>query len=108
MFFLDDETKEQLEKAAKEFSGNGTTLESALGAVLMGRMYGWRVLKMMHSPATYRQYEKILGIKFRDICKEETKLSRKNVGMKIVAKWNNFWDVVRGVHKVKDKGHIEQ
>lgn len=107
MFFLDDETKEQLEKAATEFKGNGTTLESALGAVLMGRMYGWRVLKMMHSPATYRNYEKILGIKFRDICKEETKLTQRNMGMKIAAKWNNFWEVVRGTYKVKDKGHIE-
>ena len=107
MFFLDDETKEQLEKAASEFHGNGTTLESALGAVLLGRMYGWRVLKMIHSPATYRKYEKILGIKFRDICKEETKLTQKSLGMKIAAKLNNFWDVVRGVQKVKNKGHIE-
>ena len=106
MFNLDDETKEQLEKATREYLGNGNTLESALGAVFVGRVYGWRVLKMMHNPTTYANYEKILGIKFRDICKEETKLTQKNVGMKIVAKWNNFWDVVRGTYKVKDKGHI--
>lgn len=107
MFNLDEETKEQLEKAVKEFQGNGTTLESALGAVLFGRAFGWRVLKMMHNPSTLRKYEKILGIKYRDICKEETKLTQKNVGMKIVATAKNFWEVVRGTHPVKDKGHIE-
>ena len=107
MIKLDEELKNQLEEAVKNYQGNGNTLETALGAVLMGQMFGWRVLKMMHNPTTYSKYEKILGIKFRDICKEETKFTQRNVGMKIVAKLQNFWDVVRGTYQVKDKGHIK-
>ena len=107
MINLDDELKSQLENAVKNFQGNGTTLESALGAVLMGQMFGWRVLKMIHNPTTYRKYEKILGLKFRDISKEETALSKRNVGMKAADKLKAFWEVVRGTQQVKDKGHIK-
>jgi len=106
MFRLDEETMEQLDKAMKEYKGNGITLESALGAVLIGQVYGWRVLKMMHNPTTYAKYEKILGIKYRDICKEETQYTKRNAGMKVAAKLKIFWEIVKGQHKVKDKGHL--
>lgn len=106
MIRLDDETIEQLEKAMIEYKGNGLALESALGAVLIGQIYGWRVLKMMHNPTTYAKYEKILGIKYRDICKEETKHTHRNTGMKVAKKLKMFWEIVKGQHKVKDKGHL--
>lgn len=107
MINLDNETIEQLEKAMKEFKGNGLALESALGAVLIGQIYGWRALKMMHNPTTYAKYEKILGIKYRDICKEETKYTHRNTGMKVAKKLRIFWEIVKGTHKVDKKGHYE-
>lgn len=107
MINLDEELKEHLEKAIKDFRGSATTLESALGAVLIGQTFGWRMLKMIHNPSTYSKYEKILGIKFRDYCKEETKNTQRNVGMKAAVKLKAFWEIVRGTLHVKDKGHIK-
>ena len=91
----------------KEFRGVGTTLESALGALIIGQYFGWRVLKLMHNPATYRRYEKTLGIEFKNVCPEITELGKKkSIGYAITEKLGSFWAVVMGRRKVPEKGMI--
>ena len=104
---LSEEQEQIILKNIKEFRGVGTTLESALGAMIMGQYFGWRVLKILHNPFTYRSYEKILGIKFQDVCPETTSYSEtKSVGYAITQKLGSFWAVVMGRRKVADKGKI--
>jgi|CXWL01.1.fsa_nt_gi hypothetical protein len=104
---LSTEQEQVLLMNIKEFRGVGTTLESALGALIMGQYFGWRVLKILHNPLTYRRYEKILGIKFQDVCPETTHYSEtKSVGYAITQKLGSFWAVVMGKRKVADKGKI--
>ena len=96
IFNIDEKTQQIIVDAASKFKGRGTTLESALGAVTLGQLYGWRVLKMIHNPSTYSKYEKLLGIQFKDVCPETTKLSKRNGGFKIADKLNSFWAIVKG------------
>ncbi len=105
---LSEEQEQIILKNIKEFRGVGTTLESALGALIMGQYFGWRVLKILHNPLTYRRYEKILGLSFQDVCPETTGYSEtKSVGYAITQKIGSFWAVVMGKRKVEDKGLIE-
>lgn len=90
-----------------DYTGLGTTLGSAVGALVVGQHYGTRVLRMMHSPGTYRKYERILGVRFDDLCPESTHLSEKNTGFSVAEKLGAFWDVVMGRNKVEKKGWIE-
>ncbi len=90
-----------------EFSGLGNRLGAALGALVLGQHYGTRVLRMIHSPSTYRKYERILGIRFEDFCPEDTHLSGKNWGFKAAKRVGAFWDVVMGRNKVEKKGWID-
>jgi hypothetical protein len=104
---LDDATEQRILQNMKEFRGIGTTLESALGALIIGQFFGWRVLKLMHNPATYRKYEKVLGIEFKEVCKEITEFGeKKSIGYAITKKLGSFWAVVMGKRKVADKGLI--
>ena len=89
------------------YRGPGTTLESALGALIIGRHYGWRVLRMMHSPSTYSKYEKLLGVEFKTVCPEDTDLSQRSIGMRVAVKLKSFWAVVMGREKVDNKGVLE-
>lgn len=93
-------------RAIATYRGGGTSLESALGALVLGQHYGTRALRMIHSPSTYRKYEKILGIRFEDICPQYTPLSRRNIGIRFAQKLGAFWDVVMGRRKVDNKGHF--
>jgi hypothetical protein len=104
LLVLDEQTEQVILQHMKEFNGIGTTLESALGALVLGQYFGWRVLKMLHNPATYRRYEKALGISFKDVCPEITDLGKqKSVGYAITEKLGSFWAVVMGKRKVPEK-----
>ena len=103
---LDPEVEQQIIKSIEEYRGQGPVLGSALGALIVGQHYGWRVLKMFHNQSTYSKYEKILGIKFAELCDERTKLSRKSIGLAVADKICSFWAVVRGEVKVENKGML--
>lgn len=107
LLVLSEEQEQIILKHMREFSGIGTTMESALGALIMGQYYGWRVLKLLHNPATYRKYEKVLGVEFKDACPEITELGKKkSIGYAITDKLQSFWAVVMGKRKVEGKGEI--
>ncbi len=108
LLVLDEETEQRILQNMKEFRGVGTTLESALGALVLGQFFGWRVLKILHNPATYRKYEKVLGIEFKTLCPEITEYGqKKSIGYAITEKLGSFWAVVMGKRKVADKGLID-
>jgi hypothetical protein len=107
LLVLDEEAEQIILQQMREFRGIGTTLESALGALILGQYFGWRVLKLLHNPATYRRYEKALGIEFKNVCPEITELGKKkSIGYAITEKLGSFWAVVMGKRKVPEKGMI--
>lgn len=104
----DPETEKRIRTAIANFRGPGPTLGSALGALVMGQHYGYRGLRMMHSPSTYRKYERVLGgIKFEDVCPELPPLGNRIVGIRVAKKLGAFWDVVMGRRKVENKGYVD-
>ena len=94
-------------ESISNYRGLGTTLESALGALVVGQHFGWRVLKMLHNPSTYRKYEQILGVSFQEVCPERTKLTKKSMGVKAADKLESFWAVARGKKQIPNKGMLE-
>lgn len=95
------------ENALAGFVGQLDELESALGMLLMGHHFGWRVLYLIHSKKTIRKYEDILGVKIRDIFPEEGPSSYRSTGLAFAKKASNFWKVVSGEEKIPDKRKAE-
>ena len=58
------------EEAIAEFRGDLCQLEAALGMLRMGHHFGWKVLYIIHSKKTVRNYEDILNIRIRDVFEE--------------------------------------
>ena len=102
MFQLSEKHQEIFERKIRTFKGDMTVLESAIGSLVLGQYYGWRVLRMCHSSRAWNKYEKIIGLKFKEVCPEYTVISERNVGIKISRKINSFWAVVQG--KVNNEG----
>lgn len=100
---LTDEQNKELAARCEEFKGQITTLSAALGAIHVGQIFGWRVLKIIHSPATLKKYEQIIGLKYEEICPETTESSMRNVGYRVSQKIGGFWKVVLGQVKVDNK-----
>lgn len=86
-----------IDRATDAFHGDLDELERAIGMLMLGRHYGWRVLMLMHSQATIRKYQKILGIdNLRDVLPEVGVLAGRSRAWRLVEGTSNFWRVVRG------------
>lgn len=96
-----------IKKLSEEYVGDLGVLESAVGAVLIAQLYGWKVLRMCHGSNAYAKYERMLGIKFKDECPETTKLSRKSLGLWAAERINDFWAVVKGAQPGRSKEIVE-
>lgn len=105
----DEEVIAHLDKVAQEFRGDFIQLSSAIGAFWLGRVYGWRVLRIVTSSSTYTRHQRVLGLDFKKELPRETAYSHKSVGYKLVTMAGKFWEVVKGTHSInpKDKAQLE-
>ncbi|CAG4885096.1 conserved protein of unknown function [Georgfuchsia toluolica] len=100
----DKQLVELIDKTIKGFQGNTDSLASAIGYLMIGRKFGWRVMYFMHSQSTVRKYEKILDLKSEDVMPEEGIWARKAIAYKAMKAVSNFWKAVKGeVAGVKSK-----
>lgn len=94
--FTDAELIKLIDKSIMKFHGNSEELENAIGALMLGRKTGWRVLFLIHSPKSIKKYESILGVEFRDILPEEGPKAKDSVAWKVAQTVTNFWKLVKG------------
>lgn len=92
----DKQLVDLIDKAIKEFSGNSDSLSGAIGYLMIGRKFGWRVMFFMHSQATVRKYEQILDIKSQEVMPEEGPLAKKAAVYQAMKTVSNFWKGVKG------------
>ena len=92
--------KEIEANAIINFSGDLCQLEAALGMLRMGHHFGWRVLYMIHSKRTIRNYESILDIKIRDVFDDLGPSSYRSTGLNLANRFSNFWKVAGGEIKI--------
>lgn len=104
----DEELLEHIAHVIKKFGGIASTCETAIGALFIGKAMGWEVLYLLHSQATIRKYEKILGLKYKDQMEANTELSRKSYVWGWAKKFNAFWSAVRGLEKNVDRTKLEK
>lgn len=106
-----DETLRRLNQieqlAIAKFVGDIGELESALGMLRVGQQYGWRVMYLIHSKATIRKYEEILGISVKEEFPEEGPSAMRNNGYRLFKKLGNFWKIVSGEQKIEDKRQVD-
>ncbi len=91
-----NELEEIAKKASIDFKGQLPSLETAIGAMYVGQLYGWKVLRIIHGSNAYSKYEKILDVKFKNICPDRGPLAEKSVGIRIADAAGGFWKVATG------------
>lgn len=91
-----EELVAHIDKMIEEFKGDAPELIAAIGTLMVGRVYGWKVLRIITSSKSYSKYQRVLGMEFKDYLPATTKFSDRSLGFKIVTNLNNFWEVVQG------------
>jgi hypothetical protein len=85
---------EIVDDACEAYIGDVTILETAIGALVVGRLFGWHCLRLIH-PASFKKYERILLIKFRDELPERGPFADKVNAMKMFDQATAFWRVAK-------------
>jgi hypothetical protein len=92
---------------ASSFVGPIDELESAIGMLFLGRLFGWKVLVLVHNKRTIRKYEGILGIDVRKDFPEVGPLGSKSVGLDLAEKAGQFWKAVSGDFRLPERRDIQ-
>jgi hypothetical protein len=90
----DKQLVEIIKDACFAYEGDCGVLESAIGALCWGRLVGWHGLRVLHSSRTFKNYEAILGVKFREILPPRTDHSRRMNGIRMADNLGKFWQVI--------------
>jgi hypothetical protein len=86
-----------LDERVREYKGDITELERAIGAVFVGRQMGWKVLLLVHDRKTIKRYEETLDLEFREPNMPDVgEYAHKSVAWSAVQKVASFWRAVKG------------
>jgi hypothetical protein len=96
-----------IDKQVREFEGDLTQLERAIGALIVGRQFGWKVLLLVHDRKTIDKYGKILDIDFKEVLPAEGKFAHKSLGWAASQKVASFWKAVKGEYPEVKSVHIK-
>lgn len=92
----DAELVAHLDRIAIEFKGSINELESAIGFFMVGRIFGWKPLVLIHDKSTVKKYEKIIQLNFREELEPAGEYAEKCNAYRAVLKVSSFWKAVKG------------
>jgi hypothetical protein len=79
-------------EAWRDFEGQLEVFESAVGALMLGRLAGFDALRVVHGSRTLRRYEGVLcGISFKERLEPRTKDSMRVNGLRRAVEFKQFW-----------------
>jgi len=85
----------KIEEVSAAFVGQLDDLQAAVGMLAVGRLYGWRVTRLISSKRHWSVACKLFG-DLKELLPPEGVLAHKSVGLEIVDKAQNYWDIVAG------------
>jgi len=92
----DEKLCDLISKAWEEYEGDCAVFMSAIGALALGQKVGWQGIRVCMSASTFRKYERILMIRFRDVLPERTRDSRRIKGIQLSDSIGKFWQALSG------------
>lgn len=100
----DDDLKLLISRATWQFTGDIDDLYAAVGCLVVGRLFGWRILRLTLTSKKYAKYQRILALgldkpgefRFNEWMREEERLSYKSIGLRLVKLAGDFWAAAKG------------
>ena len=97
--------KEQIDKrieiVCKEFTGQMPILYQMVGMIIVGRLFGWRVIRLTASRSLWKKTTQAFGDP-KLLMPERGVLAHKSVGLKISDQLGEYWDFING-NKPRDE-----
>lgn len=91
----DEELNAKIEKVCDEFTGQLDDLYAAVGMIVVGRRYGWRVMRLVSSRRHWMVATRLFGDP-KQLMKERGRCYEKSLGCQLIDKAGGYWDYIKG------------
>lgn len=91
----DEEMLEIIDQVSGGFKGQLDDLYKVVGMIVMGRLFGWRVVRLVSTPVLWKKANQLFGDP-KELMPERGKYAHKSIGLKIVDELGQYWDVIKG------------
>lgn len=95
MIPTDEELMTKIENALKEYQGPADNFYEAVGMVVVGRLTGWRVMRLVSSRRCWSMATRIFGDP-KEWMPKDGDYGYKSLGLKIAERLGGYWDFVSG------------
>jgi len=89
------ELNDKIEKVCNDFEGQLDDLYSCVGFMVVGRHYGWRVMRLVSSRRHWSLASKHFGDP-KELLPEKGDCYSKSIGMRIIDQAGDYWSFIRG------------
>lgn len=93
---------DKIDDVSANYVGFIDDLTQIVGMVIVGRRYGWKVIRLVNTRRHWKLACKHFG-DLKEILPERGDLSRKSIGLSIADTFNEYWEVIRGHRKMDIK-----
>jgi hypothetical protein len=91
----DIEFNQMITEVSTNFIGQLDDLQAAVGLLVLGRLYGWRVMRLISSTRHWSVTTRIFGDP-KQLLPERGILAHKSQGLKIVDQAGIYWEFIKG------------
>jgi hypothetical protein len=91
----DQELFERIDQVSRDYRGQVDDLAAVVGMLMVGRIYGWQVMRLATGRRHWALAIKLFGDP-KELMPPRTALSSKSVGLRLADAAGNFWQVIRG------------
>jgi len=91
----DEELLQLIEKVTEEFEGDLDEFNKAVGILVVGRLTGWKVQRLVSPRSTWTLATKWFGDP-KKLMPDRGRFARKSVGLAIADKIGDYWGFIRG------------
>lgn len=95
----DEDMLNQIDQVSGEFKGQLDDLYKIVGMIVIGRLYGWRVVRLVSTRRLWAHANRYFG-DVKEFMPERGKYAHKSLGLKIADELGEFRNIVLGVVSV--------
>lgn len=94
----DEQMMVMIDRVSRGYKGQLDDLTAAVGMLMVGRLYGWRVIRLVNSRRHWAHACKLFG-DLKVLLPETGECTHKSLGMTLIKGAGDYWDFIKGVEK---------
>jgi len=95
----DKELMDLIENKSTDFHGQIDDLYKAVGVIIIGRLFGWKVMRLAAPRSTWTKATELFGDP-KLLMKDEEKLAHKSFGLHVCKEANEYWQFIKGHRQI--------